>query len=205
MYFFAENGRKALRPGVLPALNLPEKSHPAKLVVGRRPRSVVQEFREREKQDCYKSFKELCERTKRLKLPGWQLEESQESLWLKLFTSPFTVPKFEVIIEENFRFTVIIFGWMLASHHFLYEGTSRVLKDITVSDLIDRIQHYEIWEGISAESPEALHRIIPCKIDVGQESHRPFQSKMHRRLKECLLLTMESENVVKCMNCALFE
>ena len=87
----------------------------------------------------------------------------------------------------------------------MYEGASRDLKDITVSNLINRIQHYEICEGISAESPEALHHIIPCKIDVGQDSHMPFQSKMHRRPKECLLLTMESENVVKCMNCVLFE
>eukprot|EP00112_Aurelia_sp_Birch-Aquarium-sp1_P011129 Seg2347.5 transcript_id=Seg2347.5/GoldUCD/mRNA.D3Y31 product="hypothetical protein" protein_id=Seg2347.5/GoldUCD/D3Y31 len=205
MLTFFENGRKALRPGAVPTLNLPEKSHPAKQIAERRPISVVKEFKEGEKQDCYKSFKELCKRTKRLKLPGWQLEESQAKLGLKLFVSPFSVPKFEIVIEENFRFTLLIFGWMLASEHFVYEGTGRFLKDITVSGLINRIQHYEICEGISEETPEALNHIIPSQIDVGQESHMPFQTKMHRRPKECLLLTMENENVMKCINCALFE
>ena len=52
----------------------------------------------------------------------------------------------------------------------MYEGTDRFLKDITVSDLVHRMQHYEICEGVSVEVPEAFHHVIPRRIDVCQGS-----------------------------------
>lgn len=61
---------------------LPEKSHPAKQTPERRPLTVVQENCQiSTKQDCYKSFKELCERTKKLKNEEQQDKNALKGNW----------------------------------------------------------------------------------------------------------------------------
>ena len=77
-------GRKALRVGALPTVNLPERSHEMKDVLPRRPLTIVnQNSQSTVEKDCYKNFKELCERTKKLKLPEWQQEYAPEKLVIK--------------------------------------------------------------------------------------------------------------------------
>ena len=48
---------------------------------------------------------------KKLKLPEWQQGYAPEKLVIKLFVSSLLIPKFEIIIEENFHFTCIVYGW----------------------------------------------------------------------------------------------
>ena len=40
-HLFPDKGRKALRVGALPTVNLPERSHQAKYVLPRRPLTIV--------------------------------------------------------------------------------------------------------------------------------------------------------------------
>ena len=132
-HLFPGKERKALRVGALPTVNLPERSHQAKYVLPRRPLTIVdQSSQDATKKDCYRSFKELCERTKKLELPEWQQEYTPEKLVLKLFVSPLLIPKFEVIIESNFHFTCVVYGCVLASNHSVYDDNKRSLKNITV-------------------------------------------------------------------------
>ena len=188
---------------------LPEKSHPAKQTPERRPLTVVQENCQiSTKQDCYKSFKELCERTKKLKLSEWQQECTQGKLVLKLFTSPLLIPKFEIIIEENFHFTCVVYGWVLASNHSVYDGNYRSLKNITVSELVQKLTNYQICEGLSKQTPETLHHVIPCSITSYQEiqdSALPMQTVVYQRPRECLVLDVNGNNTTKCASCSDFE
>ena len=157
MYFIGK-GRKSLRPGALPTVNLPERSHEAKQVPARRPRTIVNKNLPVTRKDCYKNFKELCERTKKLKLPEWQQEHIQGKMVLKQFVSPLLVPKFEIIIEENFHFTCIVYGWVLASNHSVYHDNERSLKNITVSDLVQKLASYCICDGVSEMTPAVIHQ-----------------------------------------------
>ncbi|CAB4007370.1 uncharacterized transposon-derived, partial [Paramuricea clavata] len=157
-------GRKALVVGALPTINLPERSHQAKLAPARRPLTIVnQNAQNTTEKDCYKNFKELCERTKKLKLPEWQQECTSEKLVLKLFVSPLLIPKFEIIIEENFHFTCVVYGWVLASNHSVYGGNKRSLKNITVSELLQKLTHYCLCHGISEQTAGSVHHAIPCR------------------------------------------
>ena len=202
-------GRKALVVGALPTINLPERSHQAKLAPARRPLTIVnQNAQNTTEKDCYKNFKELCERTKKLKLPEWQQECTSEKLVLKLSVSPLLIPKFEIIIEENFHFTCVVYGWVLASNHSVYGGNKRSLKNITVSELLQKLTHYCLCHGISEQTAGSVHHAIPCRTNIDQEiqeSAIPMETVMYHRPKECLVLYASSTDTTKCTNCLSFE
>ena len=85
-----------MRPGALPTVNLLERSHEVKQVPARHPLTIVNKNlpvtrKDCYKMDCYKNFTELCERTKKLKLPEWQQEHIQGKVVPKQFVSPLLV------------------------------------------------------------------------------------------------------------------
>ena len=113
-------------------------------------------------------FKELCGRTKKLKLPEWQQEYTPERLVLKLFVSPLLISKFEVIMEGNFHFTCAVNGRAI-SNHSVYEANKRFLKNITLSELIQKLAQYCLCDGISEQKGGCVHHAIPCHAIIDQE------------------------------------
>lgn len=193
-----------MRPGALPTLNLPEKSHEAKQTHRRPLTVVVGNNQDTLKKDCYKNFHELCGRTKKLKLPEWQQEHSQGKLVLRHYVSPLVIPKFEIIIDDNLNFTCIVYGWVLGTNHSLYKDNNRSLKTITVSELVQQLLQYQVCVGVSDQTPETLQHVIPCSTNLNQgiqESVIPMQNVMYKRPKECHVLHADT----KCITCCDFE
>eukprot|EP00794_Sanderia_malayensis_P014620 gene14620-16135_t len=58
---YTKTGKKVLRFGAFPTINLPQKSHPAKVATERRHLNIVKEYPivEEQKGPCYKDFKEF--------------------------------------------------------------------------------------------------------------------------------------------------
>ena len=118
IYFFIiiETGRKTLKLGVLPSINLPAKSHETPKTEARRHLNIVGNYVEvSENKPSYRSWQELCSRTGKLKLLEWSfgVDNEQENAHLKYFVSPFTVPKYEIIVNNSLEYTVVVFGWRL--------------------------------------------------------------------------------------------
>ena len=145
---------------------------------------------------------------KKLKLPEWQQEYAPEKLVIKLFVSPLLIPKFEIIIEENFHFTCIVYGWALASNHSVYDENNRSLKNITVSDLIQKLELYCLCDGISEQAAGSVHHVIPCCTNIDQEikdSAIPMKTVMYHRPTECLVLDPNNTGTTKCASCLSYE
>ena len=87
----------------------------------------------------YQSFEEVTKRVAKLKLPTWQQKVSNIQLTLEQFEDTAMIPKFQLIIDTELRYTLIIFGWLLPEEHTIYKEYERSLQNVTVSELIKRI------------------------------------------------------------------
>ena len=134
-------GKKALRFGALPSKNLPQKSHPNEELKERRHLNIVKDIiREPRGNYCYATFKELCSRTEHLKLAQWEREILSNRISLRLCAEPFILPKYELVIEESFKYTCIIYGWVMPFSHEIYSQYERSAQNITVSQLINKLE-----------------------------------------------------------------
>ena len=66
-----------------------------------------------------------CQCLKTANLADWQLSEENELIYLKFSDPSFAVPKYSVIIEDNFCFTIAIFNWKLPITHSIYGDNER--------------------------------------------------------------------------------
>ena len=196
-------GKKALRFGALPSKNLPQKSHPKEELKERRHLNIVKDIiREPRGNYCYATFKELCSRTEHLKLAQWEREILSNRISLRLCAEPFILPKYELVIEESFKYTCIIYGWVMPFSHEIYSQYERSVQNITVSQLINKLETYDICGGVSLPGTELLTHAVPIKVDMLQEMESQAQVKLFRRTKQCQVLQM-NEN--KCHNCKIVE
>ena len=91
-----ETGRKTIKLGALPSTNLPVKSDETPKANERRHIDIIRDTNNKqETQDVYKNFKELCDRTLKLKsLENWKIDCTEDYLRLKYILSPYLVPKY---------------------------------------------------------------------------------------------------------------
>eukprot|EP00794_Sanderia_malayensis_P001918 gene1918-2175_t len=157
---FTKTGKKALRFGAVPTLNLPTKSHSTSQTERRvllLHKKVDLEVKET---CCYRNFKELCSRTEKLKLKSWQLQLQEGSISLICYLKEYAIPKYEINIDENLRCTCSVFGWLLPNEHEIYEDVDRNMKNITVSNLlckVETMQRAEKCHVLCAQKEQCSH------------------------------------------------
>lgn len=190
-----------MRLEVVPTKNLPEKSHESYKHPERRHLDIVKNIPQVVK-PAYKSFKELCNRTKMLKLNNWKVDATEISLCLKFFTSPYLVPKYQVIIDENLQFTCAIFGWVLPEDHAVYKAYFRTLRNVTVSQLLLDIESYNFCDGVNGVlSDQLLCHSLPVDLESIIDSSSQNMAKQYKRPKNCLVICETAGN---CKNCTDF-
>ena len=119
-----------------------------------------------ETQDVYKNFKELCDRTLKLKsLENWKIDCAKDYLRLKYILSPYLVPRYELLFGKDLSFVIVIFGCSIPTIHEIYIQNGNTVKSISVSNLI-KLFDYDICSGIKDyNSNETIQHIVPCETD----------------------------------------
>ena len=191
----------------MPTVNLPEKSHDT-IKIERKPLSERKPITENlpNVKPCYKHWNEFLSRAKKLKLQTrWSLhvDSCKAQAHFKCFVSPFTVPKYEIIVNETLEFTCFVFGWMIPDDNAIYKLFKRSLRNVTISILMHEIETYQMCEGVEKVSPDSmlLNHAVPTEVDLNFTAS-PIQLKCFVRHKHCLVLHNAKE--VQCETCKTY-
>ena len=156
---------------------------------------------------CYKTFSELCQRTQNLKsLNAWNIKVMSERVVLKKEAEPFLIPKFEIVVDESLGFTVKVFGAYLVDDHPLYTGNLRSMRNVTISNLVNGLEKYKLCDGVIATELTAklYHHVVPIaandQMDDENDKVNQFPHQGFWRTKDCLLLCEQVNNV--CESCS---
>ena len=196
--------KKFLKFGVLPTKELPKKSMdhhlPDQSQKSRPPRSIVKDSdpTDREK-SCYKDFKDVCSRVKKLSIKDWHVDVSEDKIEIKKHQVPYILPRLCVEINESLCFTIYVFNWRIPVDHFLYKQFKRTLKLITISGILRIIENLNICKGHSAlsHSGTSIQHSIPLFFEEDNEDYPSYAVKDFYRAKYCEVF-IKGEN---CMNC----
>ena len=129
-FIFIDTGKKTLRLGAIPTINLPIKSHTTKRFPEWRHKNSVQDSPsiQLEEEIKYKSFDDVVKKLRPLKLKGWTLTLIDTLISLKQVEKPFIVSKYELFIKEDLKFSCAVYGWLLPENRELYMKYNRSVK-----------------------------------------------------------------------------
>ena len=151
-----------------------------------------------EKTCCYKDFGEFCERAKKLKLNGWQIN-CNDTFSLTNYDDVHCIPSTEIFVAPSLSFVIRCFNWSLPSNHSIY-NLYPSLQSITLSNLVSIINGHQLCSGISTSfvGSDVILHAIPVKSDPFIQT---FQQSLFHRSSECLILI----TVEQCVSCLSLE
>ena len=126
------------------------------------PKKITKEIDDRTHQ-YYKSLEEVKVRIKKLKLSLDWIVDVEDVVTLSEHLDLFTVPKFRIKIDGSLACTIQIFDWILPEDHELYKTCKRSVKNITISNLIYKLNNVNICLGIDTRelSGKLTYHVIP--------------------------------------------
>ena len=173
-------------------LNLPMTSCEQARAPEIRHLNIVQhvETLQQGKLSTYKNFNELKTHIENLKIfqKGWIISNGPNKLRLKFSPKPYITPQFE-IVDESLGISHAVYGLLLPEDHTLYKMYKRLLRNVTIPQLLDDFMSQEICPGVNIKSDECLRHIIPCDLEFDQNGNHLEQAKQYSRSKDCLILT----------------
>lgn len=196
--------RKKLVEGTIPSLFLPTKKHD-------KPTSEPRLYKERtllststKPHRYYKSLAEVKDRIINLKLQDqWEFNVTENEIIFKKNVNEFKVAYFQIIIDSGLGYTLIHLEWFLPEDHILYKEYHRSMHNITVSTLIQKIESYQICNGVKTNEiiGELKYHVSPTLLSHEGESESPlipFNSKITIRQQKCEIFI---ENEDQCYHC----
>ena len=108
----------------------------------------------------YKSFDDVVKRPLKLKLKGWTLTLNDTVISLKQVEKPFIVPKYELLIKEDLKFSCAVYRWLPPENHKLYMKYNQSVKRITVTSLLNEICRYLLCEGADIKQVKLSDDVI---------------------------------------------
>ncbi|XP_047122320.1 uncharacterized protein LOC124805854 [Hydra vulgaris] len=204
---FTKTGRKTLKLGAIPLLNIPKKSHETVKAPERRHISIVKDILTTEEKhtDKYKNFSELTNIVKKLKL-NWFISYDKNFISFKSFQTFTLVPHLEVVVGCSLEFFVIVYGWTLPDDHHLYKEFLRSVRHVKISKLLNKVQSLQMCTGITYDLVDCdkdgnlINHSIPHKFDLNNEKKVPFKASQYKRHKDCFVIGSDCEKCVKCLN-----
>ena len=111
-FIFIGTGKKTSRFGAILTINLPIKSHATKRFPEGRHINIVQDSPsiQLEEKIKYKSFDDVVKKLRPLKLKRWILTMNDTVISLKQVEKSFIVPKYELFIKEDLKFSSAVYG-----------------------------------------------------------------------------------------------
>ena len=135
----------------------------------------------------------MVKKLRPLKLEGWTLTLNDTVISLKQVEKPFIVPKYELFIKEDLKFSCVVYGWLLPENHELYMKYNRSVKRITVTSLLNEICRYLLCEGADIKQVKSFDDVINHVIPL-EEDNQPnsIHVKEVQRSKKCVVLYFDS-------------
>ena len=208
-FFFIppENGKKVIRLGAVPTINLPRKSHDTENNVSTPRRQLPSIVKDIEPpviiKDSYKNFAEFRNKVKSLKLNGWVYVATDTNVHFKYFDIKFVRPVYEIIVKADLQFTCIYLGWVL--HGSTFQQYS--LKTVTISTLMKEVINMSVCPGLLNSNEESVSHVCPLSIDTENIVVGSPNSILYHRAHNCsVLLSFNGDNrEKKCQNCKQVE
>lgn len=187
--------KKKPKFGALPTLNMPKRSHDTSKVVAARPyRTVVKQDNPVSvaEKKYYQGLDDLHKRVKTLKsINHYTFEETKDRVVLRRKGS-LILPQVDITIDDSLGFCVSVYGWLLPSDHEIYTTNLRSVRNITVSDLVKRIDTLLICPGGKPFklSSNIVHRVIPKSCDplFSDDDDNSFPNQEYWRTRNCEVL-----------------
>ena len=198
-----------MKLGAAPTINLPIKSHETEIPAERRNLNKVEGIAPSSKQtEAYKDIPHFEKSISNLKLYGWKVTNINNNYHFKSFTSPYTIPHYEVIVNANLEFIILVYGWSLPHDSFLYKDYQRSMKNVTVSALLKEIKTYVCCEGLQnkVEPSQSIEYSIPCLVNVTSLlDGSPTEVKIYSRAKDYYVFVKDLARKKSCDRCEKFE
>ena len=198
-----------MKLGAVPPINLPIKLHETEIPAERHNLNKVEGIAPSSKQtEAYKDIPHFEKSISNLKLYGWEVTNINNNYHVKSFTSPYTIPHYEVIVNANLEFTILVYGWSLPHDSFLYKDYQRSMKNVTVSALLKEIKTYVCCEGLQnkVEPSQSIEYSIPCLVNVTSLlDGSPTEMKIYSRAKDCYVFVKDLARKKSCDRCGKLE
>lgn len=208
--FYTHSCRKSLNEGALPTLNLPT---PETNAIENLVRKSIREENEavmnalvgNVKSVRYEDLKSLMNSIEAAKITGWKVSAESENFYVTdensiKYTSrvvkflkyepPYILPKYEMYVDDSLSFTIRVFGWLLPDTHPIYKDNFRSVQFITVTNLINVIEKYNICEGVCDKLllGNTVKHAIPKEFDIRDSESYGLNQQEYNRSVECFVI-----------------
>ena len=207
LIFYLGKGVKVLRLQALPTQNLPQKSHEVAAKPERRHLQIVKEIplpnsNTQRTKNVYTSLRDMENKISKQKLSGFQLQSTERKMILRKMMFPYTIPYFEIIIDESLEFACYILGWKVPDVHTLYRTFIRSARKSTITEVIALLSSFKLCIGLSSATDDSFHHVAPC--EYSEENDEPCTSKVSIRPKTRELLINGNSDNSTCRSCVEF-
>lgn len=204
--------RKKLKPGSIPTVNMPKKSHTSNEIKTRVYRSIVKDHISVERA-YYKNITDLKIKLQSLKtLSGWEISYNEHYVILTYKSRQHDVflPYLTLVIDTGLGFTVQVYKWFLPEDHAIYKSNKRSVKNITISNLIKTLLNLYICNGLETHeiSSSTITHSIPKNLQQQQNTQDdeialiPYTNLIFTRSKSCEMLLEPIHNIEKIIKCS---
>ena len=133
-----ETGKKTLKLGALPTDNLPKKSVETTKPSERRQLSYHERNPTQTTNDqpklVYRNLDDFIKKLSRTATiqNNWNVKSTSYKCSMKYFCKPYSIPKYEIVIDDSLGFTIAVFGWLLSDQHFIYKEFRQSIRTHTI-------------------------------------------------------------------------
>ena len=100
--------------------------------------------------NIYKSFDEFKLRIKSLALNKlWEINIQEQIIMASFTSSEYTLPTYEIYINNLLDFTVRVHSWILPVDHELYLLYNKPFLNMTFSTFVERLGQFTLGQGIT--------------------------------------------------------
>ena len=156
---------------------------------------------------AYQNISSLCNGRKTTNLVDWLLSEEAQLFHVKFSDPNFAVPQYNVIIEDNLCFTIVIFNWILPVTHSIY-GDDIIDPMCSVNDGVEDVTHYllscHLYTHDSIELLNSVSRITETNVsDLEKEAlvklllygnEKKYSFDKNRKILLCTIIFIKNSN-----------
>lgn len=200
--------KKTLKNGTIPSQNFPVRSHSQVISKTRNPRNIAENYRPTEEAIfCYKNFQDFNDRLQNLTIKrDWIILHKEKGKLLQFYDDKYSLPQFEIFIDHDLNYTILVYNWLLPDEHLLYKSYKRNLRNVTISNLVNHIKKLNICNGIDHEhfitNVNSVNHCLPVAIDYNDLdefcSSTRFMTETTSRSINCHVLL---EKILNCDEC----
>ena len=82
-------------------------------------------------------------------LQGWKLDdEKTDELRLELHDGCHVIPKYTMIIDSGFTFTIFVYNWPIPDEHSIYKERAQSVRNENIGEILRSIESAQICKGL---------------------------------------------------------